>query len=59
MFVYIHQNIDIWYVVNLAMLAKDAMQFFTVVIPMECSRSEARNMIHLHVIMRDISGKWC
>ena len=59
MFVYIHQNIDICCVVNQIMLAKTAMQFFTVPIPMECSRSESRNTIHLHVTMRDISGKCC
>jgi len=57
MIVYIHQNIDIRCVVNPTMLVKTAMQFFTVPIPMECSSFEARNMIHLHVTMRDISGE--
>ena len=56
MIVYIHQNIDIRCVVNLTTLVKTSMQFFTVPIPMECSRFEARNMIHLHVTTRDISG---
>jgi hypothetical protein len=46
-------------VVNLTMLVRTAMQFFTIPIPMECSRFEARNMIHLHVSMRDISGEYC
>jgi hypothetical protein len=59
MIVYIHQNIDICCVVNLTELVKSAMQFFTVPIPMECSRFEARNMIHLHATMRDISGECC
>jgi len=55
--VYIHQNIDIRCAVNPNMLLKTAMQFFTVPIPMQRSRFEARNMIHLHVTMRDISGE--
>jgi hypothetical protein len=40
-------------------LVKTAMQFFTVPIPMECSHFEARNTIHLHATMRDISGECC
>jgi len=59
MIVYIHQNIDIRCVVNLTMLVKTTMQFFTVPISMECSHFEARNMIHLHGTMRDISGECC
>jgi hypothetical protein len=53
------QNIDIRCVVNLTVLVKTLMQFFTVPIPTECSRFEACNMIHLHVTMRDISGECC